>query len=258
MSTTSYRGRLFLAIAMVGCVVGFAPTSIGKGDSKFIWELKDIIEAQTDDSIKLKDEDAGGAGGVKLAQESAIKIVGDIQHKPGNAESFPQDLLRYDNLITVDESMVQNVFNNIGSAILCSGQGVEYYKEPGQTTNKEVDYAPLEAIKDAVTKASSAMESETLVFNFLGGDDLMAGEVLEAGSELVLALDIPTKTKVSFNSLSHKTIPSGTCTVTVASVGAQETDSLSGIEKALAQGEVYTRDGTWYTVQESDINTAVA
>jgi hypothetical protein len=144
---------------------------------------------------------------------------------------------------------------NVGSTILCLGQGVEEYKDPGQTTNKVVLYAPVEAIKDAITNAASAMESEKLVFNFLGGDDLMVGEVMEAGSELVLALDIPTKTKISFNSISHKTIPSGTCTITVVSVGGQASDSLSSVEKAVAQGEVYSRDGNWYTVEESDINT---
>lgn len=240
------------------CVVGFSPTALTirpntkTTDSQFSWELNDIIEAQTTDFV----ENDEGPGGVKLAKESAIKIVGDIQHKPGKAESLPRDLVRYNNLKTVEEPMVQNVLKTVGSTILCSGQGVELYKDPGQTTVKNVNYAPIEAIKDAITNAASAMESDTLVFNFLGGDDLMLGEVMDAGSELVLNLDIPTKTKISFNSLSHKTIPKGTCTVTVVSVGSQSNGSLSGVEKAVALGEVYTRDGTWFAVEESDINTA--
>lgn len=252
-------GRLLVAIAAARCVVGFSPSlynrqcAVVSGDNKFVWELNNVIEAQGEDYV----QDEGAYEVVKMTTESAIKIVGNIKHKPGKAESLPQDLLRYKNLKTVDESMVQNVLSSVGSTILCTGQGVELYKDPGQTTIKEVDYAPLEAIKDAITNAASAMESETLVFNFLGGDDLMVGEVMEAGSELVLALDIPTSTKISFNSLSHKTIPKGTCTVTVVSVGDQTNESLSGLEKAVAQGEVYTRDGTWYNVEESDINTAV-
>lgn len=223
-------------------------------DNTFVWELKDVIEAQTENFVQNEE----GLGGVSLAKESAIKVVGDIQHKPGVAESFPQDLLRYHNLRTVDESNVQNILSGMNSKILCSGQGVEDYKDPGQTTKKEVDYAPFEAIKDAVAKAPSATECKNLVFNFLGGDDLMVGEVMESANALVLALGIATNTKISFNSLSHKTIPSGTCTVTVVSLGDEPRDSLSRIEKAVALGEIYTRDGIWYTVDESDINTAIA
>jgi hypothetical protein len=89
----------------------------------------------------------------------------------------------------------------------------------------------------------------------------MLGEVMEAASELVVMLDIPTNAKISFNSLSYKTIPSGTCAVTVVSVPAttnDESSSFSGVEKAISLGEVYSRDGSWYTVEESDINTEIA
>ena len=247
-------------IATMRCVSGLSPSvkirlrSMLARDNASVWELKNVIEAQTEDYVQNEE----GLGGVSLAKESAIKIVGDIQHKPGKAESFPQDLLRYNNVRTVDESVVEKILNEVDSTIFCLGQGVEDYKDPGQTTKKEVDYAPLQAVKDAITKAPSATEHESLVFNFLGGDDLMVGEVMEAGNELVLALGISTKTKVSFNSLSHRTIPSGTCTVTVVSLGDQPKDSLLGIEKAVACGEIYSRDGNWYSVEESDINTAIA
>jgi hypothetical protein len=36
------------------------------------------------------------------------------------------------------------------------------------------------------------------------------------------------------------------------------TSFSSGVEKAIASGEIYLRDGVWYTVEESDINTALA
>lgn len=268
METTNRRrhilySRVFTtlaAIAMARCAFGFSPTVNSRSrstltrDNSCVWKLNNLIEAQTEDYVKNEE----GLGGVKLAKESAIKIVGDIQHKPGKAESFPKDLLRYNNLRTVEKSIVQSVLDRMGSKILCSGQGVENYKDPGETTKKEVDYAPLAAIEDAITKAASAAEHNHLVFNFLGGDDLMIGEIMEAGSELVLSLGISTNTKVSFNSLSHKTIPSGTCTVTVVSLGDQSNGSLSGIEKAVAEGEIYSRDGTWYTVDESDIDKSVA
>lgn len=202
-----------------------------------------------------------GRGGVQLAQESAIKIVGDIRHKPGNAESRPSNLIRYTGLQPID-NVSEDVLQKAGIRVLASGQGVELYKDPGTTTVKEVYYAPNEAIKDALTTAASAMQADTLVFNFLGGDDLMADEVLEAANELVLMLDIATKAKISFNSLCHSSIPSGTCTVTVVEVlsgGEDNGGSIqSGVEKAIASGEVYLRDGVWYTVVEDDINTALA
>jgi hypothetical protein len=202
-----------------------------------------------------------GLGGVRLAKESAIKVTGYVKHNPGSAECCPMELLRYDTLKEVEESKVREILKTTGSTVLCSGQGIELYKDPGETTEAIVKYAPIEAVKDAVTNAASAMESESLVFNFLGGDDLMMGEVMEAANDLVLMLDIPTKAKISFNSLCHKTLPMGTCAVTVVSVGVSGDGgaaSWTGLEKSVASGEVYVRDGAWYTVEESDINTALA
>jgi hypothetical protein len=72
-------------------------------------------------------------------------------------------------------------------------------------------------------------------------------------------LDIPTRANLSFNSLCHKSIPSGTCTVTVIAMGKQSGNESfsSGVEKAIASGEVYLRDGVWYTVEESAVTTAI-
>lgn len=201
-----------------------------------------------------------GLGGVRLAKESAIKVTGYVKHSPGSAECFPTELLRYDTLKKVDESKVREILKTTGSTVLCSGQGVELYKDPGITTEAIVKYAPIEAVKDAFTNAASAIGCDRLVFNFLGGDDLMLGEVKEAANDLVLMLDIPTKAKISFNSLCHKTLPLGSCTVTVVSLGGADVEpsSWAGLEKSVASGEVYIRDGAWYTVEESDINTALA
>jgi hypothetical protein len=46
----------------------------------------------------------------------------------------------------------------------------------------------------------------------------------------------------------------------VVSLGNEPNDTsfVSGVEKAVASGEIYLRDGIWYTVEESDINTALA
>ena len=231
---------------------------IRRGEGENI-EFDEVIQGLSVDAEEVDE----GIGGVRLAKESAIKIVGDIKHKPGKSETYPKDLLRYNTLKEVDESTVKTTLQKYESTIICYGQGVELYRDPGETTIKEVYYAPKEAVKDALTNAKSAMSSSYLVFNFLGGDDLMCGEVLNAANELVLDLDIPTSTQIKFNSLCHKSIPSGTCALTVISLGTDagddETSSFtSDVEKAIASGEIYLRDGVWYTVEESDINTALA
>jgi hypothetical protein len=199
-----------------------------------------------------------GLGGVRLAQESAIKITGEITHKPGKADAQPMELLRYTALNKVEESTVKSAMDKTGSKIICSGQGVEEYKDPGDTLEKIVILAPTEAIKDAFAGAGPAIDCESLVFNFLGGDDLMMGEVLDAAKEMVVMMDIATKAKITFNSLCHESIPSGTCAVTVVSLGSSAYEGAGGVEKSIASGEVYLRDGTYMTVQESEINTALA
>ena len=196
-------------------------------------------------------------GGVRLAQESAIKITGEVMHKPGQADAQPLELLRYSSLNGVDESTVKSVMEKTGSKIICSGQGVEEYKDPGDTLEKVVILAPMEAIKDAFGSAGPAIDSESLVFNFLGGDDLKMGEVLDAAKEMVLMMDIKTNAKISFNSLCHDSIPIGTCAVTVVSAGSGEYEAANGVEQAIVKGEVYLRDGKYVTVQESEINTAL-
>jgi hypothetical protein len=218
--------------------------------------LFEVIEPLTENEAPVDE----GLGGVRLAKESAIKISGMVKHKPGSADATAKNLLRYFGLQTVENA--PQIMENLDHVILCIGQGVELYKDPGTTTKKEVFYAPLEAVKDALTTAASAMSSTHLVFNFLGGDDLMLGEVLNACNDLTINLDIPTKAQIMFNSLCHDSIPSGTCTVTVVSLGMSGQEEgisiLSDIEKALAKGELYHRDGVYYTVIESDINPAIA
>ena len=212
-----------------------------------------VIEPLEPDAVYFD----AGSGGVRLAAESALKIYGTIQHAPGKAECLPQDLLRYTQLQPVDESTVQSTLQAHGHSILCSGQGVEFYKDPGETVVKEVKYGPMEAIKDSLQNAGSAMDSDSLQFNFLGGDDLNLGEIVQAAEALTLDLDIRTSCQIAFNSCCHASIPSGTCTVTVVSVNGNDGENSSA-KSGIAAGEVYLRDGQYYTLDEADINTAVA
>jgi hypothetical protein len=226
-------------------------------------KLYDII---VDDGRTSADIDFG-QGGVRLAEESAIKIVGSIRHGPGKATPETSDFIRYTDLRKISDgeakvaSVLQQAYggSTSGARVIATGQGVELYKDPGETTKKEIYYGPMEAIKDAMTNAASAMNYEKLVFNFLGGDDLIAGEVYDAATELVLMLDIATSTKIDFNSVCHSSIPSETCTVTIVGLPSSPSanaDTMTGVEKAIASGEVYSRDRVWYTVIKEDINTA--
>ncbi len=234
-----------------------------------MWKLNEIIRA---DVWNAEPFDIG-QGGVRLATESAVKISGTVQHRPGKAEAKPLELLRFRELQSVPESTVTKVLHECKAELVCLGQGKELYKDPGSTTVKEVMYAPHEAARDALNMAGSVSHADRIVINVLGGDDLQLPEVIDALHFLVISLDANTKSKIFFNSLCHSSIPTGTTTVTVVSFPhvpaavdegeAQVTAMpLTGLwpaaEKAIAKGEVYARDGNWWTVVDADIDEALA
>lgn len=200
-----------------------------------------------------------GQGGVRLAEESVIKLAGKVVHKPGSADPSIKELIRYTCLVPVDEKVVMAALAKSGATIVATGRGAELYKDPGDTAQDVVIYAPLDAVRDSLAGAGSAMQADLVVINFCGGDDAQVLEVLSAIKQLVLALDVATKAKVTFNSISHTTFPKGSSAVTVAVLpeGAS-TGGLEGVERAIAGGEVYFRDGNYYTLVEQDINPAVA
>mmetsp|Transcript_19819 Transcript_19819/g.30624 ORF Transcript_19819/g.30624 Transcript_19819/m.30624 type:complete len:255 (-) Transcript_19819:46-810(-) len=216
-------------------------------------QLANIIRADAEDFTFDQ-----GQGGVRLAVESAIKILGDVKHAPGSASTEVNNLLRYTKVSEVDDSVVKSVMSKVGSTLICTGKGEELYKDPGETSLEEIRLGPNEAIKDALVSAGSVSETGNMVINFLGGDDLMFDEVVNALTDLILDLSPPTKCKVSFNSLCHTSFPNGSATVTVLSTQGESKESMKGAEKAVASGEVYFRDGKWYTVAEEDINEVVA
>jgi hypothetical protein len=229
------------------------------------WALPVIKSEEMDFEIDV------GRGGVRLAQESAVKMVGQVKHKPGSATAQLQDLIRYTDVTLLDEKDVKDQLQTMGATIVCTGQGKELYKDPGETAEVVVVLAPLDAVRDALMGAGSAMTADKLVINVAGGDDLQVKEVIEALEELVLDLDVPTKAKIHFNSLSHSSFPKLAATVTAVAValavalpeegkGKEEASSggKKGAEKSVAEGEVYFSEGKWYTVVQEDINTAKA
>jgi hypothetical protein len=244
--------RLILLLSLViSQVAAFVPRNPTRGPPSS--ELYELILGE---DLIMEDIDQG-LGGVRLAEENVIKIMGEVRHKPGSAESRAMDLVRYTQVTTVEESKVKDVLGKFGGKIIATGEGTELYKDPGESLETLVTLGPMAAIKEAFNSAAAAIEEKSLVINFLGGDDLVLGEVLDATNELVVMMDIATGAKVSFNSVCHSSIPSGTCTVCVVSVGENEAE-VSGLDESIAAGEVYMRDGVWYTVDKANINAALA
>lgn len=194
-----------------------------------------------------------GQGGVRLAEESAIKITGTVKHKPGKADPQLNELVRYKQVVETREAAL----TEIGAQVVATGRGQELYKDPGETTVAEVYLAPMEAAKDALLSAASLKDATRVVFNFLGGNDLQLLQVTDAMQFMIKdALDINTKAKIAFNSLSFKEFPDEQCTVTLVAFQGEEDGAKS--PSGVGAGEVYFRDGKYYTTSEADINNAKA
>jgi hypothetical protein len=218
------------------------------------WPLGAVIKSE-----ELDVEFDVGRGGVRLTQESVIKMQGDVKHKPGSASPRMKDLLRYTGVTLLEEIRLLEQLKTMQATVVCTGEGKEMYKDPGESLDTLVVLAPMDAVRDALKGAGSAMKADHLVINVAGGDDLQVNEVISALEELVLDLDLVTKAKISFNSLSHSTFPNGYASVTaIALPEGASAGGKAGTEKSIAQGEVYASKGKWYTVVEQDIENAVA
>jgi hypothetical protein len=206
-----------------------------------------------------------GLGGVRLAQETSVLISGTVQHAPGSAAATMEDLRRYNGVRAVPEAAVTSALQAASAKLVCTGRGKELYKDPGATTSKEVTYAPKDAARDALVGAGTAMDCDRVQINFVGGQDLQYLEVLEAVQQLVLNLDVKTKCKISFSSISDGQFPREAAAVTVVgwtgetvTEGSAALAELSDVGRSVALGRLFFRDGTYYTVLESDLNDTVA
>jgi hypothetical protein len=192
-------------------------------------------------------------GGVGLALDSYLELSGVVKHKPGDAKASLKTLTRY-----FKGTPVKAEERN-GVKVIATGIGKEDYVDPGETLQKVIYYGPMEAVKDALNSAGSAMDYEHIQINFLGGNTILY-QVLRAAEHMVLTLDIKTKAKVSFSSVSHSDFPEDIITATVVGIPSEQaTDDWTGVKKAVAKGKLYIdKDGKSWTVIEEDINTAKA
>ena len=207
---------------------------------------------KADGEEEVFDDNAGGVG---LAKRCAIKCIGSVQSSSDGESEF-NDLIRYDKLTSIDKSVVDK-FD--GVTILAFGEGKETYQDPDQSNRVEdrvIKLAPTEAIQQALANISNVNveKDQSVSFNFLGGDDLILKEVIDASDMLANNLELDSKIKVAFNSISYSDFPNDECSVTVVS-SEGKTGGSSGVDESLARGEVYSMGGEWYTVSEEDVIT---
>lgn len=230
-----------------------------KDSTTTLYEMEQIIRG-VGEGEKTIDVMMGGVG---LAMESALKMYGPIRRKKrGKAETDVDDLIRYFNVQSVDEATVESVLAKVGGKVVASAQGTEIYADPGKGTTKEVQYAPDDAVNLLLPSIGSSLQDDgcrKVVINFLGSDDLQVLEVMLASEKLVDNAAVARKASISFNSVCHKSFPLESVTMTVVAFYGdepEEGESFSGIEKSVALGEVFEREGKYWTVSEDDINTA--
>jgi len=212
-----------------------------------------VIKPETDDD-DVWDLSLGDVG---LAMESAVKIGGDIDLESGEAKAI--NMMHYAKPTEFDfEADAKGVMDKFGVTLVCNGLGKELYKDPGKSTAFEVAHAPSVAARAALSSVSNASVSKakSVVLNFLGGNDLMWAEVLDACSLVVDGLDISDGAKVTFNSLCHKDFQDQICSITVMAASGEARDeevALSGVSKSVAAGEMYFYQGKWFTVTDEDL-----
>lgn len=250
---------LLLITYFLSCSEGFSPL-LGKHQVT-VWPSRQpsaltgaLIEP---DTTEVEYDD--GRGGVQLARESVIQIKGKLTD-----ECEFSELVRFTKLTKLEES-------SVASSIIFTGSGVEYYQDPEtiEGSDAEVRYAPLEAVKAALNggQINADANKDHISINFAGGSDAIVIEVMDAAEELTRILReekvITPSATVDFRSISDDTFPEGSSCVTVVSV-ARKLSSVEDVDSAkepdsVAAGEVYRSqaDGTYYTLLEKDINTAV-
>ena len=203
--------------------------------------------------IRPEDEDEEWdltKGGVLLAMDSAIKVTGTVSG--GSADAT--NLLRYGKLTEASDADVNAALASSGSAVICTGTGTELYKDPGLSTVEEITLGPMDAVAKALSSSPNVAAltgAKSVVINFIGGNDLIMEEVVDAANALVQNMGDSAPSKMKFNTISHKDIADGTASVTVMAAGGGSADGALG--KAVSNGEAYFYQGKWYAVLDEDI-----
>jgi len=237
------------------CVDGFVFLTQIKGSVFVAKHLTTRVETTSLNNVirGIEEEDLidEGLGGVRLAIESAILVSGQYDKK---ADEFTlEELKRYSKLAEIEDP---SLLQSSNSTVIGAGLGVECYHDPGTTTTKRIDYAPLEAARDLLKSfdASSLTNAQSLSVNVLGGDELVINEAVEGALEVVRGVELPSKCKVSMRSLCDSSLPPTKASITlVANSGSGS--GMSGMKKSIAKGQIYQFDRKFWTVLDEDLKT---
>jgi hypothetical protein len=199
-----------------------------------------------------------GLGGVRLAKESAIVMSGTVK----SSGPMFTDLKRYTETTLCDSSAIPSIMKDAGVTLICSGTGAEVYQDPGEGTERIVILAPSDAANNALASRTkeSLHTAKKIFINFIGGDDLMAHEVIDGVDRVVQGLDINSSSKVTFHSLCHTDFPLEKASVTVLALHSHtaDTTSSSNMVESIKRGELYFHEGKWWTTLEENVNTNLA
>jgi hypothetical protein len=195
-----------------------------------------------------------GRCGVKLAEETAVRMSGQIisnSNKTNAAASA--EWKQIDNIIKLTPVDIESVIS--GVKIVATASAVEDYKDPGQGIVKEVLYAPDECAKVILEREVDLAKNAgvaRIVINIAGGNDLQVSEVLDAVVKVSAGLN--KNLDIVWNSLSYKEFTDGKASMVVVSLENID-DSQDLNVSGVSAGEIYMHNGSYMTVDESDIIT---
>ncbi|KAI2512644.1 hypothetical protein MHU86_1863 [Fragilaria crotonensis] len=195
-----------------------------------------------------------GRCGVKLAEETAVRMSGQVISNSYNANAAASaEWKQIDNIIKLTPVDLESVAG--GVKIVATASAVEEYKDPGQGIVKEVLYAPDECAK-AILKRELDLAENTggarIVINVAGGNDLQVSEVLDAVVKVSAGFN--RNLEIVWNSLSYKEFTDGEASMVVVSLEKID-DGQDLTVSGVASGEIYMHNGKYMTVDESDIIT---
>lgn len=227
-----FLGATIASVCLIQNVVAFAPNSYSVVSSST--RSSTAVHAYIA-SDSVDDDFDPNAGGIGLAMENAICISGSVDKKGG---AIAKEMNRYTKVVKMSD---------VGATVICKGDGAEIYQDPGLSTEKSISLAPISAVQSALGAIENDVKDGQIYINFAGGDDLLVHEVLEGVQQMVSGLNLTTS-KVTFRSMCEPSFAMDKCGVAVISVD----ESSSSPE-----GQIYYYEGSWYTLSEDDINTAI-
>jgi len=197
-----------------------------------------LIEGDKLDGV-MEDLVDPGLPPVKQAQESVSILFGNVEINGDEINPVSNDLKLYSKLTPLPSPSA------LKGKVLCKGTGIEVYREPGSSTERDVTLSPTDAVENALSSIEANSAGAKVQISFVGGDDLMVHEVIEGVAIMTSGLNLKSSIDVEFRSLCHESFPLEKCCVVALDVDKD------------ADGEIYWHDDKWWTVSEDDFTPTI-